>query len=189
MRRLNSIALAFFIGFASLPAHPAGESPVKIHAQEPFYVAGYSIRTNNAKEMTGQGEIGALWRRFMQGNLAATIPNRIGENILAVYSDYASNENGDYTYTLGVRVSSVHSLPQGVISRRIDGGQYAVFTTDRGPLVQVLQAEWKKIWALQPSQLGGERAFRTDYEIYDSRSADPQHAQVEIHVGLKPNVN
>jgi predicted transcriptional regulator YdeE len=50
----------------------------------------------------------------------------------------------------------------------------------------VLQAEWKKIWAMQPGELGGQRAFLTDYEIYDTRSANPQNAQVEIHVGLRP---
>lgn len=186
MRPTTSIATALFFAFTCLAAQPITDPPVKTIVEAPFYVAGYSVRTNNAKEMGGNGEIGRLWQRFMQQNLGAAIPNRMDESILAVYSEYASDENGNYTYTLGVRVSSVDSLPQGATFRQIDGGRYAVFTTDRGPLVQVLQAEWKKIWAMQPAELGGKRAFRTDYEVYDSRSADPNLAQVEIHIGVAP---
>jgi predicted transcriptional regulator YdeE len=48
-----------------------------------------------------------------------------------------------------------------------------------------VQAEWKRIWAMQPVDLGGKRAFLTDYEVYDSRSANPREAQVEIHIGLQ----
>ena len=64
--------------------------------------------------------------------------------------------------------------------------QFGLATTEQGPLVEVLQAEWKKIWAMQPAELGGRRAFLTDYEAYDTRSANPQNAQVEIHIGLQP---
>ena len=155
--------------------------------QEAFYVAGYSVRTNNAKEARGQGEIGKLWQRFFQENLDAAIPNRTDSALTVVYSDYASDEKGDYTYTLGARVSSVDHLPAGLTYRKVAAGNYAVLTTDTGPLVEVVQAEWKKIWAMTPQGLGGKRAFLTDYEIYDQRSADPQHAQVEIHIGLRTN--
>ena len=71
--------------------------------------------------------------------------------------------------------------------RKLVPGPYTVFVTDQGPLVDVLQAEWKKIWAMPPEQMGGKRAFLTDYEIYDQRSADQKHAQIEIHIGLKPS--
>jgi predicted transcriptional regulator YdeE len=71
-------------------------------------------------------------------------------------------------------------------SRRIVPGAYAVLTTDQGPLIEVVQAEWKKIWAMKPAELGGKRAFQTDYEVYDARSANPQNAQVEIHIGITP---
>jgi len=66
----------------------------------------------------------------------------------------------------------------------VAAGPYAVLTTARGPVVDVLQAQWLKIWAMKPEELGGKRAFVTDYEVYDARSADPQNAVVEIHIGL-----
>ena len=161
------------------------ESPTKTTLTEPIYVAGYMIRTSNAKEMGGNGEIGKLWARFMQQNLGAQIPNRTGQSLMVVYSDYASDEKGEYSYLLGAPVTSVDTLPAGMSYRRIPAGRYAVFTTDRGQLVNVLQAAWKHIWATPAAELGGPRAFVADYEIYDQRSADPNNAQVEIHIGLR----
>ena len=161
-------------------------TPVKATVSEPIYVAGFLVRTSNAKEMSGNGEIGKLWTRFMQQNLAAQIPNRIGQNLMVVYSDYASDEKGEYTYLLGAPVSSVDGLPASLSFRRIPPGSYAVLTTPKGPLVEVLQSAWKQIWSATPAQLGAPRAFVADYEIYDQRSADPNNAQVEIHVGLRP---
>ena len=159
--------------------------PMKTTLSEPIYVAGYMIRTSNAKEMGGNGEIGKLWGRFMQQNLAAQIPNRIGQTLIVVYSDYASDEKGEYNYLLGAPVTTVDGLPAGLSFRRIPAGQFAVFTTAQGPVAQVLQATWKQIWMSTPSQLGGQRAFVADYEIYDQRSSDPNNAQVEVHVGLR----
>lgn len=157
---------------------------MKVIREESFYVAGYSVRTNNASEMSGHGQISALWQRFMQQNLSEQIPGRTDAAMIVVYSDYAGDEKGDYSYLLGARVNSVDQLPAGMSYRKIEAGRYAVLTTTQGPLVEVLQAEWKKIWAMPPTELGGRRAYRTDYEVYDARSANPQMAQVEIHVGL-----
>jgi predicted transcriptional regulator YdeE len=177
------IVIAFWF---ALLGQTASDSATKRDMQESFYVAGYSVRTNNAKEMSGEGEIGKLWHRFMQQNLGAEIPGREGPTVLVVYSDYASDEKGDYTYTLGARVSSVDRLPAGMTWRKIVPGPYAVFTTDKGQVGQVVQAQWRKIWEMKPEQMGGKRAFVTDYEVYDQRTANPDNAQVEIHIGLAP---
>ena len=159
---------------------------MKTTLAEPIYVAGYMIRTSNAKEMSGNGEIGKLWARFMQQNLAAQIPNRIGQTLMVVYSDYASDEKGEYSYLLGAPVSLVAVLPAGLTYRRVPAGSYAVFTSAQGPVADIVQSTWKQIWTTPPAQLGGNRAFVADYEIYDQRSSDPAHAQVEIHIGLRP---
>ena len=181
------LAIVFSSGlFAQTTTQNGAVNPsMKTTLPEPIYVAGYMIRTSNAKEMGGNGEIGKLWGRFMQQNLAAQIPNRIGQTLIVVYSDYASDEKGEYNYLLGAPVTTVDGLPAGLSFRRIPAGQFAVFTTAQGPVAQVLQATWKQIWMSTPSQLGGQRAFVADYEIYDQRSSDPNNAQVEVHVGLR----
>ena len=58
-----------------------------VHSEDSFYVAGFSARTNNAKEASGQGVIGRLWQDVYQKNLGAQIPNRMGADTIVVYSD------------------------------------------------------------------------------------------------------
>jgi predicted transcriptional regulator YdeE len=184
------VASLAVISVGNLPAqtHPqngASNSPMKTTLAAPIYVAGFMVRTSNAKEMSGNGEIGKLWGRFMQQNLAVQIPNRIGQNLMVVYSDYASDEKGEFNYLLGAPVTSVDGLPSGLSFRRIPPGQFAVITTAQGPVAEVMQSAWKRIWTMSPTELGGTRAFLADYEVYDQRSADPTNAQVDIHVGLR----
>jgi predicted transcriptional regulator YdeE len=185
MKELFEVTFAMLLCFAAQQTQQPVDSPPKTIDEQPFYVSGYQVRTNNASEMNGHGEIGKLWQRYFQENLSAQIPNRTDNELIVVYSDYASDEKGDYNYLLGARVLSVDHLPAGMTFKKIAPGPYAVLTTAQGPLVDVLQSEWKKIWTMQPAELGGKRAFLTDYEVYDARSANPQQAQVEIHIGLQ----
>ena len=152
---------------------------------DPIAIIGIQIRTNNARELSGQGPIGALWSRLFAENLPSQIPNRAGESIFAVYSNYASDENGDYDYLLGCPVSTIDNIPAGMTYAAIPTGDYAVFTSDTGPVVEVVQATWKHIWSLAPDELGRKRAFLTDYEVYDHRATDPANSQVEVHIGLE----
>jgi predicted transcriptional regulator YdeE len=182
---VSRAALALCLGLLTPATQSTEGSPARVHSEDSFYVAGFSARTNNAKEASGQGVIGKLLQDFYQKNLAAQIPNRIGKDIFVVYSDYASDEKGDYTYLVGAPVSSVGNLPPGMTYRTIVAGTYAVLTTDRGPVTEVVPAEWKKIWKMSREELGGKRTFLTDYEVYDRRADDPHNAQVEFHIGIE----
>jgi predicted transcriptional regulator YdeE len=152
---------------------------------DPISILGIQIRTNNASEIAGNGQIGALWSRFFAENLPAQIPNRSSESFFVVYSNYESNEDGDYDYLLGCPVDSIENLPQGMTYAAIATGDYAVFTTETGPVAEVVQAAWKHIWLQSPKELGHKRAFLSDYEVYDHRAIDPSNAKVEIHIGLE----
>jgi predicted transcriptional regulator YdeE len=187
MRLLAGLLIGAAAAAVGQSAAGTGEAVVaQAIVDQPFYVAGWLIRTNNADEAGGNGKIGALWQRVMQQNLAAQIPNRAGDALIVVYSNYASDEKGEYDYLVGARVSSVDNLPAGITSRRVEPGTYATILTDKGQMPGVLQAAWARIWKMPPAELGGRRAFVTDYEIYDERSANMQSAQIEIHVGLAP---
>ena len=177
-------ALTFGFGAGLSPAQTNGTPMTHEKIDAPFYVAGYLVRTNNADEMNGKSKIGPLWGRFMQENLAAQIPNRTDAALTVVYSNYAGDEKGDYDYLLGARVTSIDHLPAGMSWRKVETGPYAVILTDKGAMPGVLQAAWARIWKMTPTELGGKRTFATDYEVYDQRSANPQDAQVEIHIGL-----
>lgn len=158
---------------------------MNIQQQPGFYIAGLTIRTNNAQEMSGKGKIGSLWQQFLQANLVAKIPNKIGADLIAVYTDYETDHTGHYTYLLGVPVLSDESLPATLTFKHIPAGRYAVFTSGRGPVTQIVPEIWQRIWSMSPEELGGIRAFQTDYEIYDQRAADPANAQIDVYIGLR----
>jgi len=152
---------------------------------DPISILGIQIRTNNASELSGNGQIGPLWTRFFAENLPAQIPKRTSESFFVVYSNYQSDENGDYDYLLGCPVDSIANLPEGMTYAAIATGDYAVFTTETGPVVEVVQAAWKHIWLRSSEELAHKRAFLTDYEVYDHRALNPNNAKVEIHIGLQ----
>ena len=69
-----------------------------------FEVMGIAVRTNNAKEASADGAIPKLWQRVMQEHALNAVPDQSDHNIYAVYTDYASDANGDYTLVLGKKV-------------------------------------------------------------------------------------
>ena len=150
-----------------------------------FHLAGLATRTNNAAEMNGNGKIGSIWQSFLQPGLVAKISNKIGVDLVAVYTEYETDHTGHYTYLLGIPVLSSESLPVNLTVKHISPGRYAVFTSERGPLIKVVREVWQRIWSMSEKELGGKRAFQSDYEIYDQRAADPENAQIDIYIGLR----
>jgi predicted transcriptional regulator YdeE len=150
-----------------------------------FYVIGLAARTRNSMEQNGKGKIGEIWHELLRGNLASKIPNKIGINLTAVYTDYEGRLDGQYTYLLGLPVSSILNVPANFVAKYIPSGRYSIVTSERGPIKRVVPETWQRICSMSMVELGGIRSFRADYEIYDQRSADPEKAQIEVHVGLR----
>jgi len=159
--------------------------PKKIH-QRGFSVVGVAVRTTNAKEMSGEGVIPKQWQKFFQDGIQQKIPDKVDGTIYAVYTDYASDRNGEYSFVIGVKVNPNATVPAGMALRKIPAGDYAVLTSDKGPVSKVVPAAWQQIWSLEDKhQLGGPRAYRADFEVYDQRAADPRNSQVDVYVGVK----
>jgi predicted transcriptional regulator YdeE len=177
--------LAFLI-IASACAALEGNVEPKIVEQKEFSVIGIEARTNNSKEMTGTGIIPKQWDRFFKEDIPAKIPNKVDSNFVAVYSNYESDNTGDYDYLIGTKVSDASVIPAGMVAKRVPPGKYAVFITAAGPVGKVVSEKWQEILDLEgKSRLGGTRAYKADFEIYDQRSRDPQNSQVDVHIGLK----
>jgi len=157
----------------------------KVISESGFNVIGIESRTSYAKESSPDGIIGKQWGRFMGEGLASKIPNKTDTNLIAVYTEYDGDYKGAYTFLIGAKVNSVSEIPPGMVSKKIPAGHYAVFTTEKGPVEQVVPSAWKDIWAIPKSSAGGDRAYKADYEVYDQRASDPKNSQVEIHIGIK----
>ncbi|MFY9939227.1 MAG: GyrI-like domain-containing protein [Silvibacterium sp.] len=177
------LALAISMN-ASAQTPTATTSVAKVEDQPGFSVIGVSVRTESRKEAGGTGQIPNLWTRAMQDGTLDSIPNRADSNILAVYTDFASDQNGEFTYVLGARVTSIDKVPAGFVAVTIPAGKYAVVQTDKGALPDVLPKVWQRIHAMPASELGGERAFKVDYEVFPA-GFDWQNAQIDVHLGLK----
>ena len=162
-----------------------GGMGAKVIERDGFTVIGIAARTNNAKEMTADGVIGKQWGRLMQEGLLAKIPNKADQSIVAVYTDYASDHNGDYTFLLGARVKSDSDVPSGMVAKKIPSGKFAVFTTEKGPAQKVVPKTWMTINSLPKTDVGGDRVYQADYEIYDERAADPTNMVADIYVGIR----
>ena len=145
------------------------------------------MRTSYNEETAGKGKIAANWQRFYQEGIASKIPDQVSPgNILAIYSDYESNELGAYSHLIGVEVSSVKKVPAGMIVRTVPSAHYAIVTSERGAIPEIVINVWKKIWQLSPTDLNGQRrVFKTDLEIYDERAKNPKDAQIDVLISVK----
>jgi predicted transcriptional regulator YdeE len=157
---------------------------MNIQQRDGFYVVGLTARTNNAQETSGKGKIGEVWQEFLQPDLVVKIPNKIGVDLIAVYTDYETDHTGHYTYLLGLPIGSAEELPSNLTVKHVPAGRYAVFSSKRGPMTEIVPEVWQRIWSMSPQELGGTRSFKSDFEIYDQRSADPENGQIDVYVGL-----
>jgi predicted transcriptional regulator YdeE len=178
-----AVAVLFSASLLPQAGAQAVNAAVASQTQAAFTVIGLSVRTDNQKEAGGNGLIPQMWQRAMQEGLLENIPHRADNNLTVVYTDYTAKP-GEYTYVLGVRVSTVDKLPDGMISVNVPAGKYAIVDSDKGSLPEVLPKVWQRIFAMPATELGGERAFKADYEVYPE-GFDWQNAQIPVYLGLK----
>ena len=148
---------------------------------------GLTVRTNNKNEMNPAiSKIGELSGHFWSQNVASQILERKNAGVTyAVYTEYDSDEHGDYTYFIGEEVNSFDSIPSGMQKLIIPAAKYIKFTTPSGNMPDVLINAWQAIWKMSAHDFGGNRAYLADFEVYDHRASDPGNAIVDIYIGIK----
>lgn len=170
---------------AGAPTVEAAMEP-RVVEQPEFSVIGIQVRTSNAKEVTGGGAIPKQWERFFKEGIANKIPNKVDSTVYAVYTNYASDYNGEYDFIIAMKVSRVSDIPPGMVAKKVPKGRYAIVTSAKGPVAQVVPQAWQRVYSLDDNkQLGGARAYKADFELYDQRSQNPQDSQVDLYIGLK----
>ncbi|MEH6938940.1 GyrI-like domain-containing protein [Bacillus sp. JJ664] len=149
---------------------------------EPMFFIGNFVTTSNQTEMSEEALISKHWEKFYSNQLANQIPSKKNPTILALYTNYESDENGSYSFAIGAEVSNVDKIPDGMDSYSIKPSEYIVFTTRKGPVQEVVVEAWQHIWEWSKTN---KRAFTTDFELYDERSIDPNNSQVDIYISIK----
>ena len=160
--------------------------PPRIVDRPAFRLMGLAARTRNAAETDpATAKIPTLWERFSFESLPGHIPYQTTPGVIyGLYCDFANGADGDYTLLVGCEVKAGATPPGTLEIRDVPAARYAVFTTPRGPLPAIVTDAWSAIWAMTPQELGGERAFSGDFEVYDERAVHPRDAQVDIWISL-----
>lgn len=148
----------------------------EIVALEEKTVAGLVARTNNSAPDMG-AVIGGLWSRFYQEGIYATIPKKVNDKALGIYTDYAKDEREDYSVLVACEVEAADNLPNDVQARKIPAGKYAKFVV-KGNMQKAVADFWQKLWSLDLP-----RAFTFDFEEY--QNDDMEHAEIHIYIALK----
>lgn len=148
---------------------------------------GLTIRTNNKNEMNpATTKIGVLAGHYWGQSIAEQISNRKNPGVtFSVYTDYDSDEHGDYTYFIGEEVTSLENIPANMQKLVIPTSKYQKFTTPIGKMPDVVISAWQQIWKMTPADFGGARAYIADFEVYDQRASDPANASLDIYIGIK----
>jgi predicted transcriptional regulator YdeE len=150
-------------------------------------IVGVKQRTNNSNEMTlANAKIPATVQKYFQDNIMEKIPHRKKPwTTYSVYTEYASDFTGDYTYFIGEEVTEIKDVPHELSVLTIPAQHYMVFTSENGQMPEVCINLWQKIWHMDQKQLGGERQYLADFEIYDERAVDQQNTVLDIYIGIK----
>lgn len=151
-------------------------------------LVGLTARTNNKNEMNpSTSKIGALAGLYWGNQIANDFKNRLHPGVTySIYTEFESDEHGDYTYFIGELVDSAKNQDLSQFKTlTIPASHYQKFTTPSGKMPDVVITAWQKIWAMTASDFGGKRKYIADFEIYDQRASDPNNSVVDIYLGIE----
>ncbi len=145
-----------------------------------FKIIGICVKTSNQNNKSQQ-DLEKLWGQFFSENIFETIPNKVSNEILSIYTDYKSDYTDDYTTIIGVPVSTLNEIPNGLIGREFEKENYQKFTA-KGEMPDAVANTWKIIWQ-KDKELN--RKYTYDFEVYGKKSQNGKESEVEIYIATK----
>lgn len=139
-------------------------------------VIGIQMKTTNENGQSGK-DISRLWDKFRKEHILDKIPNKKGQDVLALYSDYEGDYTKPFHYTICCEVTSIEEVPPGMTSIIIPTADYTILNAT-GKFPDCLIKTWHDIWA---SDL--KRSYRYDFEVY--KTFDPNHADIDVYIGVR----
>jgi predicted transcriptional regulator YdeE len=140
-------------------------------------IIGIAVRTTNKDGQSAQ-DIGKLWEQFYAAGLLETIPNKVSNDIYAIYTDYQSDYRDEYKTILGAQVNSLDRIPSGMIGREFPAETFEVFPA-KGGMPKAVMDTWSDIWQ-RDQEL--QRKYTYDFEHYTERSQAGENSEVSIFI-------
>ena len=147
---------------------------VKFISKDAFFVAGLETDINY-NEKDGTSPIGVVWGIWNNEKLSESIPDRTGDCTYGM--THSETTDGAAKYTVCVEVSTLDNLPVGLIGRKFEASDYAVFQTTleilwTGMFWKTFYTKWlpESGYAMHDDQFRKEfPAFNkfSDIEVYD----------------------
>lgn len=145
--------------------------------QAGFKLIGLQLE-HKTSNLNGQSDTdcGALWQKFETEKLAEKIPDKVGDEIYAVYFGYEGGHLQPFSYFIGCKVKPDAATPAGMTSLQIPEQHYSKVVA-KGTMPGCVSESWRNIWAA-----GLARTYQHDFEVYDERSKDWSNAEVDIYI-------
>ena len=144
-----------------------------------FCVIGISIRTTNENGQSAQ-DLETLWGKFWGEEIQKQIPNKVSDDIYAVYTDYETDFTGPYTAIVGLPVSSLENIPEGFVGITIENAVYQKFVS-KGKMPAAVYNTWLEIWGNKNLN----RAYQADFTVHGKKYYDGDNAEVETFISVK----
>lgn len=146
---------------------------------EPFKVIGISVRTTNENNQAGK-DIADLWSKFMSHKILDSIPNKIDDTVYSIYTDYESDHTEPYTTILGCKVATLENVPEGMVSKSFEGGNYVKLSAKGDLMKGLIINKWFEIW-----EMNLERVFTADFEVFGEKAQNPTAAEIDFLIAVK----
>lgn len=172
-KRVPFVYLAFgFLAVFTVATVSAENGGVMHTVDDGKSIVGISIQTTNSEAAE---TIPAHWGRFMSEQVASKIPNVASGSVFAVYTNFENegeNNEGQYTFLIGMEVSDSTQIPEGMDSVVISESNYYAFDVESNKPENVFKT-WMEIW----SNENLNNAYVSDYEEYSTTG------QITVNVG------
>ena len=147
---------------------------------EEVKLVGLALKAKTTN-MNGQSSIdcGNLWQEFEKGKYAEIIPNKLTDEILAVYHQYEGDHSKPFSYFVGCKVKAGTEVPPGLETLTIAKGTYQKINA-KGKMPDCVINAWKDVWVSEIP-----RSFKMDFEVYNEKSKDWSNAEVELYLSVK----
>lgn len=148
--------------------------------KQSMIVVGIECRTSNAPN-AGPNDIPKHWARFQQENIIDQIPNKVSNEVIALYCDYDGDYTQPYSFVLGCCTNILDDIPAGMVAKLVPAGSYAVFSST-GEYPKSLINTWGKIW-----QTNLKRTYTGDYEIYKKEFNPANSKGLDVLIAVEKN--
>ena len=182
-KKLPHLLLFLALIFLSLASQSQTQSNSKTGDEyiHPVYVIGIATKTINENGQSIK-DIEALWAKFWGEEVQKSIPNKVSDEIYAVYFDYETDFTGHYSTLIGLPVTSLKNIPKGYTGIKIEASTYRKFTS-KGKMPAAILNTWLEIWGNK--ELNTQRAYKADFTVHGEKYNNGENAEVETFISVR----